>query len=234
MAQNWNTLLSYIKRKVGAPLNLLEFTDDDIYEIIKEDVIPALSQYVGKPLWLRLTSSNLATVTNAENQSTYTIPTPENIILVDIMEVYYSASSSAWGGYGNVLGILDPRDVVMMNEFNDMMNYLSTAQAFHYMYPNTISFSEQLQNDVILECKAIHSDLSTIPGDVYYDIFRDWCLAEIKEDVLALRSKYETISAPFGELRLNWQKLEQDVMILRQKIEAKLDAMPPEHLISFI
>lgn len=234
MAQNWNTLLNYIKRKVGAPLNLLEFTDDDIYEIIKEDVIPALSQYIGKPLWLRLSSSNLATTTNAENQSTYTIPVPDNTILVDVLEVYYSNTSTTWGTYGDIVGILDPRDVVMMNEFSDMLNYLSTAQSYHFMYPNTISFSKELQDDVILECKAVHSDLSTIPGDVYYDIFRDWCLVEIKEDVLALRSKYETISAPFGEIRLNWQKLEQDVMTLRQKIDAKLDAMPTEHLITFV
>jgi len=234
MAQNWNTLLNYIKRKVGAPLNLLELTDDDIYEIIKEDVIPALSQYIGRPLWLRLSSSNLATVTNAENQSTYTIPVPTDTILVDVLEVYYSSASTSWGAYGNVVGVLDPRDIAMMNEFADMMSYLSVAQAYHFMYPNTISFAEQLQDDVILECKAVHSDLSTIPGDIYYDIFRDWCLAEIKEDVLAMRSKYEGISAPFGEIRLNWQKLEQDVMTLRQKVEAKLDAMPTEHLITFV
>jgi hypothetical protein len=233
MAQNWNTLLSYIKKKVGAPLNLLEITDDDIYNTVMDDVIPALSQYIGKPLWLRLTSSNLASVTSAENSNTYDIPVPTGVTLVDVVEAYYSDSSTIWDSYGEIIGILDPRDVVMSNEYNDMVNYLSTVQSFRFLYPNKISFDEELDGDAILECKAIHTDLSTIPGDIFYDIFRDWCLAEIKENILAMRSKYESLTAPFGEIRLNWQKLEQDVTTIRQKIEDKLNAIPPEHLIWF-
>lgn len=231
--QNWNSLLKYIKRKTGAPLNLLELSDDDIYDVVVEDVIPALSQYIGRPIWIYLSSSDLATTTSGESIYTYTIPVPDNIVLVNIVDAYYTTSTNLM--CGEMAGLLvDPRDTVMMNEFTDMIASLNTVQTFQMVYPDKVIFSKALTGGVILECKAIHSDFSTIPNDIYYDLFRPWCVAEIKENIANMRNKYEGLSTPFGEIRLNWQKLEEDANKIREDIKTKLESLPPEHLITFV
>ena len=229
--QTWNKLLTYIKRKTGVPLNLLEFSDDDIYQIIIEDVLPLLSEHVARQIWLYLTSANLAKTKSGENIQTYNIPVPDNITLINVVDVYYTNSTNLM--YDSV-GLPDPREIVMSNEFLDMVASLNTAQSFELIYPKQISFSQRLTGDAILKCNVIHSDLSTIPSDMYYDIFRPWCVAEIKENIANMRSKYEALTTPFGEIHLNWQKLEEDALRIKEEIKTKLESLPTEHLITFV
>ena len=44
MSQSWNNILSYIKLGLGAPLNLLEFSDEELIQNLKEHVLPFFSQ----------------------------------------------------------------------------------------------------------------------------------------------------------------------------------------------
>ena len=237
MAQKWNNLIKFIKRKVGSPLNLLEFSDDDIKEIIIEDVLPAMSQYIGKPMWLRLGQADyISDSTLVDPNITflmYKIPIPENTIIVDVQDVYWNRDNmGVMGIYQNMLAVMDPRDTVMSNEFLDMLNSLEAVQAFHFVAPDKIYFERSLMgNDVILECKAEHSTLSTIPSDVYHEYLKPWALAEILENLAAIRKKYKTVSSPFGQIDLNWDDLENKATQLRQTIQEKLDATPPDHLI---
>ena len=230
--QTWNKLLKYIKRKTGAPLNLLELTDNDIYEIIIEDVLPLLSEHIAKPMWIHLTSADLAETTSGESVRTYNIPIPEGTTLINVVDAYYTHSTNSM--CGEIIGLTDPRDTVMMNEFLDMVASLDTVQTFQLIYPDKIAFSKELTGGVILKCNTVHANLSTIPSDIYYDIFRPWCVAEIKENIVNMRSKYETLTTPFGEIHLNWQKLEEDATRIREEIKTKLESLPTEHLITFV
>ncbi len=233
MAQNWNNLLSYIKRKLGVPTNLLELTDDDIYNTIVEDVLPPMSQYIGKPIWIKIDNNNLEPTTNPNQPNMYLIPYPKDVILIDVQYVYYHRDNmGVLGIYQNMLAVLDPRDTVMTNQFLDMLNSMETVQAFHFIPPNKIYFEKPLfGSGVILECKAQHTDLETIPSDIYNEIVRPWALAEILENVAAIRKKYRTVSSPFGPIEMNPEELETTAQNLRQTIQEKLDNMPPDHLV---
>lgn len=233
MVQNWNNLLSYIKRKLGVPLNLLELTDDDIYNTILEDVLPPMSQYIGKPIWIKINDTNLDPNNNSNQPNMYIIPYPDDIILIDIQYVYYHRDNmGVLGIYQNMLAVLDPRDTVMTNQFLDMLNSMETVQAFHFIPPNKVYFERPLLGSgVILECKAQHTDLETIPSDIYNEILRPWALAEILENVAAIRKKYRTVSTPFGPIEMNPEELETTAQNLRQTIQEKLDNMPPDHLV---
>lgn len=234
MAQSWNNLLDFIKLKLGAPLNLVEFTDDDIFRMIREHVLPAMSQYIGKPYWVPIDRSNLdGASTGSSTYETYIIPVPKDIILVDVQEVYYNRDSmGVLGIYQNMLAVLDPRDTVMTNEFLDMLNSMEAVQAFHFVPPNKVYFERSLfGSPVILECKAEHSNLTTIPSDIYHEILKPWCKAEILENIAAIRKKYRTVSAPFGQIEMNWEELESEAKEIRQNIQEKLDSMPPDHLV---
>lgn len=232
--QSWNNLITYIKRKLGVPLNLLELSDDDLINIIKEDVLPAMSQYIGKPCWIRLGVKDKVPCDDSNLvYELYKIPIPCDIVLVDVQEVYYNRDNmGTLGIYQNMLSVLDPRDTVMTNEFLDMLNSLEAVQAFDFIAPNLIKFERPLMgNDVILECKAEHSDLHSIPSDYYHEILKPWCVAEILENVAAIRSKFQNLSTPFAEINLNVTELLNKSEQIKTQIQEKLDATPPDHLI---
>lgn len=236
--QTWNDLLKYIKRKVGSPLSLLELTDDDIFDIVRTFILPKISQIIGKPFWIRVSSANLAPRNDVNFgeilPNTYKLPIPKNVIIVDIQEVYYNRDDvGVLGMYKSMIGVLDPRDTVMTNTFQDMLESLDTVQSFDWIPPDKVTFSEHLGGrSFICECKAVHNDLKTIPSDVYYDIVLPLTLAEIYEDLVEIRSKYSQLNTPFGPVELNWQRIEQRATELRQSVNEKLDSMPPDHLIT--
>lgn len=232
--QNWNNLVTYVKRKLGSPLALLEYTDDDIRQVIVEDVLPAMSQYIGKPIWLRLTGHDKIVAEDTDVvYEQYRIPIPDDIILVDIQEVYYNRDNmGTLGIYQNMLAVLDPRDAVMTNEFLDMLNSLEAVQAFEFIPPNIIRFERALYGcDVILECKAQHTDLNSVPSDYYQEILKPWCVAEVMENIGAMRSKYRTINTPSGQIELNYDALITQAQTIKTSIQDKLDSTPPDHLV---
>ena len=233
--QTWNNLISHVKRKMGAPLNMIEYTDDDIYDTIYTVVLPAMSQYIGKPMWIRLGSEHKVdpAASHEHTEFMYKIPIPDNEILIDIQEVYFNRDNmGVLGIYQNMLAVLDPRDTVMTNEFLDMLSSMEVVQAFHYIPPDKVWFERDLLgNDIILECKAVHGDLSTVPSDIYHEILKPWALAETLENVAALRNKFTQVSAPFGQIELNVQDMKQQAQDIRMQIQEKLDNMPPDHLL---
>lgn len=233
--QNWNNLIGYVKRKLGAPLNLIELSDNDIYESIIGGVLPAMSQYIGKPMWLRLGTEHKVDPNESSEHTEYMyrIPIPQDSILIDVYDVYYSRDNmGVLGIYQNMLAVLDPRDTVMTNEFLDMLSSMETVQAFHFIPPDKIWFERHLFNsDIILECKVQHTNLSTVPSDIYQEILKPWALAETLENIAAIRKKYNDVSSPFGNFGLNAAELETKAETIKQNIQEKLDSMPPDHLV---
>ncbi len=246
--QNWNALLKYIKRNLGVPVNLIELTDDDIIDIIKDEVIPALSQYVGEPVWFRLGPQHIKPGTSREENfnisERYIIPAKENnIILTKVIECYwpqYAAVDLSGMGYGIIDGVaattlIDPRDAVMANTYYDMSRHFSAAPTFMYIPPFELLIDMSLQGkDMIIETAAIHSDLSTIPSDIYYEIFKEMCLAEIMSSVAAMRKKYRSLTTPFGSIELNWEELQTRADSIKTTVQEKLESLPPDVLLHWI
>lgn len=237
MPQTWNNLIDFIKNKVGAPINYLEYTDEDLRKMIKEHVLPSMSQYIGKPMWIPLDKKDIISDKSYVDPSIkfelYKIPIPDNVTLVDVQYVYFNRDNmGVMGIYQNMLTVLDPRDTVMTNEFLDMLNSMETCQAFHFIAPDKIHFDRPLLgNRIILECKVEHENLSSIPSDVYHEYLKPWALAEVFENLAAIRKKYKTVSTPFGQIDLNWDDYESKAQQIRQSIQEKLDATPPDHLL---
>jgi hypothetical protein len=233
--QNFNSLLRFVKRKLGVPTNLLEFSDEDIYDIIMEDVLPEISQYIGKFAWIRLSNTNLAPTSQTESENTYIIPIPEGEVLIDVLNAYSSRESAGTlGMMSGALNFYDPRDTVMMNTFIDMLRSLDIVQTYHFMAPNKIAFDLPLQSDIIIECKFEHSDLTTVPSDIYRDFVKPLTLAEVYENIAANRAKFESVNTPFGPLNLNYQFYEDKGRTLKEEVKQKFEALPHDHLIAFL
>lgn len=241
--QNWNNLLRYVKRKVGSPLNFFELTDEDIYDIVIEDVLPVLSQYVGRPTWFKIGPQHIKPGTpegdSHYSSERYIIPVPKEIAIVEVVEVYWNQFGMAGGhelgmaqGY---ITMLDPRDTVMANTFVDMVKSFDIAPTFRFIPPKEILFDISLQGKtIIIECKAEHSNLTSLPSDIYFEFLRPLTYAEVLESIVGMRKKYKSIATPFGQIELNWEELKSDADQIKSSIQEKLDSLPPEVLIAFV
>lgn len=90
-AQSWNNILSYIKMSLGAPLNMIELSDTDIIDVLKEHVLPVFSQYCPWKRWVALNSSNLIDHYSGQPMYQYKIPKPVDEPIIDILDVVFGS-----------------------------------------------------------------------------------------------------------------------------------------------
>lgn len=93
--QNWNNILNYIKLALGAPLNLVEMSDDEIIENLKEQVLPVFSQYCPLKKWIYIGPEHAQNTAGTPGQPQYVfkIPKPDDEPIVDILEVIFGPYS---------------------------------------------------------------------------------------------------------------------------------------------
>lgn len=230
--QNWNNLLNYIKRNLGSKYNLLELSDDEIIEGIKEDVIPFFSQYSPDKIHVSLSERNRVTHIDGQPLWKYEIKTPNNLQIIDIPEVYYTKEESI---ATDLLGITvmnseNAIDLVIANSFIDGVKSLQVRNTWEFQPPNFIIFDQEVSYAIIV-CNVPHQDLKTISPDIYQSIFKPYALAHVKGWLSALRSKYESIQLPMGQINLNWQKLEDEANRDKEKYEQLMNMLPPDFLV---
>ena len=240
MVQTWNNLLDYIKVKLGVPTNLFEFSDDFIQNYIKNNVLPHLSSYVSWKCWIALKSENLITDENDPDYDPlltkvkYRIPVPANYDILDVKDLYLNTANIGIGAISYGYMLLDPRDTVMGNTYENMIKSLSAVTDYEFMRPDILILGRDITEDVIIECRVVHQELKTIPSDFYHEIFKKRCLGEVMLLCAAQRSKYADLSTQFGPIPINWEKMENDGKEILQEVDSLLDAIPPEYLIAWI
>lgn len=238
--QSWNKLIIYIKDSLGYPLNLIEYSDKKIQDIIRNDILPLISGKCGKIVYIPLSEKDRDTSDNYRGLNIYKIPTDDKNggehEIIDVIEVCYNINSTNVFPNSFNIGISDPHDVVMHNTMKDAYAYLSPYQSHRFIHPNYIKFEMILAGDgnALLECKCVHTNLDTIPKYIYNNILKDLCVAKIQENLCAMRSKYEILSTPIGDIKVNFQTLSDNARALREKAEEKLEALPPDILVGFI
>lgn len=79
---------------LGAPLNLIEISDSDIIENLKEQVLPVFSQYAPCKRWVYLGPEHMITEHSpGQPLYKYKIPKPVDEPIVDILEVIFGPYS---------------------------------------------------------------------------------------------------------------------------------------------
>jgi hypothetical protein len=252
--QTWTNLLNYFKRNMGAKLNLLEMSDEEIIEGIQEDVIPLFSQYSSNKKFCLITESNRIpfTIDSGDTQWVYELPIDINEYVIDIFEIYIDTGSlddpfynTKYSG-GNIGGSLTSYgrgstdtygggmiDQVIDNEFLNALRYLSRKNTWEYFPPKTIRFDSQI-NTAIVIYETSHSSLDTIDPDMFNIVFKPLCLGYVMRWIVALRAKYENLATPMGEVRVNWQKLEADSEKLINDATEKLENILPDNFIEIV
>jgi hypothetical protein len=244
MIQNWNHIISYIRNQLGA-VNQLELTDDELIDYLKQHTLPEFSIYSPAKLWVLITQPvclELGEVDKLYNENTYTIETPDDVEIISVDQAYTKTGGGrgiSGGDEGELNNYLyqyqDPRDTVMSNTFNTMMDYLNKVQHFQYLPPRTITFGSNVSaNGVILELHVYHARLDTIKRDIYMEMFRPMALRDIIDLIMANRSKFQEVASPFGQINLNLEYLREKQQKLEEKIEDWKSWKPPENLVAWI
>ena len=244
--QNWNNILNYIKREMGAELNLVEMSDDEIITGIKEDVIPYFSQYSPSRNFCIVTHEHRTDSQIGSYTWNYKIPVPDDERIIDIYAAYANSAGSDDKDYDpyydtkysaqNITGSVSTFDyygmidTVIDNQYIDMMKYLRVRNTWEFTPPNIISFDLPLTKGII-EYNGEHKSLKTIRPDLYDIAFKPLCLGNAQKWIAKRRSKFSELTTPVGSIRINWEELKRDSAENLEKAQRILDTLPPDSLV---
>ncbi len=232
--QNWNHVLDYIKLNLGAPLNLIEMPDDDLIKHLKEHVLPVFSQYVPHKKYCYINEGARLPVTNAGNpRYSYNIPLQMDEYIVDIHDVYHTRSTILTDNNGlTTLNHFGAIDTVIANTYIDAIRSLGTHNTWEFMPPDTMVFDEKITAAIIVYGTP-HTDLLTVPPDMYQLIFKKMCLGQASLWIAAMRSKYDNLTTSFGPLPINWQDLRSEGQRMMEEVNQQLLTLPPDKFVEF-
>ncbi len=236
--QNWNNIIQYIKLNLGQA-NLLEFSDNEIINILKEHTLPEFSVYISRKHWVLLTPSDQISSENTLDIDTYKIPLPEGYQVISVDRAYTNQSNPGAIEDTDLNRYMyyqtNPMDIVINNTLSTMLNSLDTVQYYELLLPDTIVFGKSLNGaGVILELSVYHDKLDTIPRDAYHKLFKPMALKNIIEYIIANRSKFTNLSSPFGEINLNMDILINKLTVLEAQVNDFINFNPPDILIDWI
>ena len=225
--QTWNNVLDYIKMNLGAPIQSIELSDDDIVKYIKEHTLPLISNYVPYTKYIVLNTDDFVD----ESIGKYKLNTSDYII--DVLNLYSSINTGSMNV--NMNKIIES---LIANEIESIKQYLSTTLDFRFEQPNYIILYDSYSTSyfpVLVEYNTVHQTLDTIPSDIYVNFFKPLALAEIKMLLGQARRKFQNVSTPFGPINTDGDNLYQIGLQEREQLLQRLrDGIPPDKFIEFI
>jgi len=233
-AQTWNSILGYIKRELGTGVNLLEMSDDEIIEGLDEDVLSLVSQYTPHKDYTYITVANKIPHTKpGQSQWRYLLPVDEDEHIIDIYEVMPDTTSLNLDELG-----METHDysadsminLVISNTYIDAAKSLGVRNTWNFVPPRTLEMDKELIRGCIIY-NTPHVTPKTMRPDLYNSTFKPLCLGTVQKWIAAKRSKFENVATPFGQINLNWSKLETDSQTNIQEAMQKLELVPPDKLI---
>jgi len=234
MLQNWNNIISHIKYSLGVPYNLLELTDNDIIDFLKNQVMPEFSQYVPNRLFIKITPADQKSTNEnlTYGEFEYKINIPDEIYIIGVENVFTSHaatfSENSWSSM-----FVNPTDVILANNYSALRESLWIVHSFNFIPPRTITLSLSVNDGLIAEINTIHNSLETIPPDLYSGIFKKMCLSAVLKYLYNIRSKFTNVATPFGEIQLNVQDLISRSQQLDQEVQDKFNWIPPNQLLAW-
>jgi len=230
--QNWNNVLSYIKSHLGAPVNELELTDEQIIRYIQEHTLVEFSNYVPHKKYEVITSSNLVQDYPVPK---YEIPTDDPIL--DVMEVYYNNDYST--GLESLAAALGTRTTLPAVRLAleaqvrlDIAKYFAPAITFEFESPKYLYITPKV-DIALVRYGTVHKNLNTIPADMY-QLFKRLALADIMIWLGSIRSKFESLATPVAQVQLNWQQLYQEGQQIRAEVTQMLNSLPPDRFVIWV
>ena len=232
MAQHWNDILDYVKVELGVPVNLLEITDDDLIKQLKDHVLTLFSQYSPHDQWTYLDKNNVITgLVAGSPMYAYRIPVDPGTYIVDILEAYPTKEISIIDMYGGaIINAQAAMDLVISNSYIDAVRSLTTRQTWEFVPPDVLIFDKEL-GACVVKYQIPHKVLTTVRPDLYHKALKPMCLGRTKMWIASMRSKFENLATPVGQLNLSFEKLQSEGKETWDTAVNILETLPPKILI---
>lgn len=222
---NQSRVLHYIKDNLAFPFQQLEYDDDKIIEHFTTYTLREFSTYVPDIERVSITPSSASyQVPNRQNE--YYISDPENLEIMNVVDVYFPASDLYIHGHP-VFGPMSHHEIrewalatEMANQTKSFSTYDKTIEFIH---PNIVRISP-VPSEVsycTVEYERIHPpSLRRVPNE-FQILFCDLALADIQIQLGRIRKKYGdgTLRTPFGEIPLSSEIFDEGKEKKRELIE---------------
>ena len=229
---NWNKVLRYCRGRTALPSSFIEKTDEEIQEWLTLTSLADFSQYY--PDWER-TGFNISDSSHAHatNSNWFHFFDAEDLEIFGIRECFFPMGGmlaaghphmspmSFGGGPGFALEVFKSRTFAPLS----MWSY-----TYKFVNPNIVELPNYNQTDsVVVEYERRQpDDLRKIPAAMER-IFMELCCSDFMIWIGGMRTMYQGVNTPFGEVNINGEQLESKGQDLKREVMEKLieDSKPP-------
>lgn len=228
--QTWKTVLDYIKLHLGADVHKLEFSDNRMIEIIKNNSLKDFSNFSKHIVFYPMNETHIIAdnpilLYQFKDDFPYQILELRQKINISYDITPYLTDSDAQ----------QTIDILIKNNYIDINDIVTAKESMKLLPPDKIMIIEPARTSTIyrtfyLEVGVAHdSPLTVDPG--LFDSFKNLALADIKIFLSEIRSKFNTFNTPFGQVTLNAEAMKQEGLQLKAETWAELRRIPPDTLI---
>ena len=216
---SWNIILTRIRDELCLPNHVLEKSNEQIVEYLKESALRKIVDWVPDVTTVSLDTNRLTLDCDDEKvkvpakQNEYFIIDPDDREIYGILEMYSDMSTDLMFGKrfmapwtfeevpGFELSNMRSQSTKMFSDFYYM---------FEFKHPNIISIRPKYKGPCTIEYERSHDpELSTIPK-LYETLFIDLCLGMFMKNIGRLRTRYANIQTAFGEIQLNGEDIKNE------------------------
>ncbi len=222
---NPSLVLNHIKRQLGYPVMKIEYSDEQILELVREESIREWSYYIPNKAKVSLNLELEANKVPGRGNEFY-INEPEGREILNVVELYFDQSNLYIHGHPpmGVFNEFELRDFALQTHQAMTTKMFSPFDiTFEFSHPNIIRISPMPINHervcTVEYERMSEEDFSEIPNDVHR-LFLDLATADVMIVIGRLRKKYGSgLRSPFGEIPLESEIHEEGKELKREVIE---------------
>ena len=197
-------VLRYIRRKIGALLNTLELTDEQIMSVVLSETLTTYSGYF--PYKYKVSVTEADRLKNVDKKQLYKIPNPDGIHIIGIHNIWAVNSTSYLTTASASVFWVNPFDQQLLNNH---LSAMSTPTTWDYYPPDMIEIKPNYVGaNVVVEVKAIHPPHLRTIEPTMFDYFCQLAFYDVLESIWPLRERIRSLSSPFGQLEMFMTQVE--------------------------
>jgi len=229
---NWNKVLRYCRGRTALPSSFLEKTDEEIQDWLTLTSVAEFSQYY--PDWERTGFTLTAPGHPHETNGTwFHFYDEEDLEIFGIRECYFPMTGLLAAGHPHMAPMsFGSATWFSLDTFKarTFMPYSMWSYTYKFINPNIVELPNYQQTSaVVVEYERMQpDDLRKIPAAMER-IFMELCAADMMIWIGGMRTMYQGVNTPFGEVNINGEQLESKGQDLKREVMEKLveDSKPP-------
>ena len=220
---SWNDVIYYVRGRLALPSSFLEDTDEEIKKWVKMTALREFSEYIPSIAWTPVHPQDPTHITEIEN--VYKFWDEEELPIYGVRNFYFDAT----GDFATGHPIIPPMSFDSIKNFaldafkaSLLKPYSLWGFTCKYIRPNKIRVLPTINYTFVVEYEREQpEDLRQLPSE-HSRAFLDLALAEMMIKIGGIRTSYENISSPFGDIPLRGETLKSDGMELKREVVERL------------